>query len=72
MTHIPPPLPTHTQPQRVDQANKEVKARQLAMEMLKEQLKIPDIDSASGLSKKEKLGYNTFQKTPTSGLRLHL
>lgn len=43
---------THMHSQRMETANKELTARRLAVEMIKEQLKIPDVE-ASGLSKKE-------------------
>lgn len=43
---------THMHSQRMETANKELTARRLAVEMIKEQLKIPDVE-ASSLSKKE-------------------
>ena len=47
---------THMHSQRMETANKELTARRLAVEMIKEQLKIPDVETGSGLSKKEKQG----------------
>ena len=43
---------THMHSQRMETANKELTARRLAVEMIKEQLRIPDVEGSS-LSKKE-------------------
>ena len=47
---------THMRLQRMEEASKELNARRLAVEMIKEQLRIPDVDTGSGLTRKEKQG----------------
>ena len=47
---------THMNLQRMEEASKELNARRLAVEMIKEQLRIPDVEAGSGLSRKEKEG----------------
>ena len=47
---------THMNLQRMEEASKELNARRLAVDMIKEQLKIPDVEAGSGLSRKEKQG----------------
>ena len=47
---------THTYSQRVEKAIKELNAWWLAVEMIKEQLRIPDVETGSALSRKDKQG----------------
>ena len=57
IAHICTHVHTHMcPPQRMEEASKELNALRLALEMIKEQLKIPDVETGSGLSRKEKQG----------------